>query len=150
MSGAAARRAEGSAGWRRALLVSIALNLFLAGLIVTHLAREKWYAGPKAPRIELLAATLPAADADKLRAEFEADAAAITPARAAFHQAQDAVRASFRVEPFDRAATERAMANLRNKRLALEDVLHAALAKAAQRMSVEGRNKIADWPPDNR
>lgn len=142
--------AGNSRGWRRALLVSIALNLFLAALVGAHLARKGWGAEEdlNKPHIERMAATLPAADAAKLRAQFQADEAIITPARAAYRAARDKVGAAFLAEPFDPAAADRALKELREVRFTLEIALHQALTKAAQQMSPAGRAKIATWTPD--
>src|SRR4051812_25620691 len=84
---------------RRLLLGSLALNLFFVGIIAALLVRT-----PELPdrsvaaRIERLAASLPPADGDKLRAEFRADRAAVNGTRAAYDNARETIRGVLRRE----------------------------------------------------
>ena len=143
---------------RRLLLVSLALNLFFVGLagavIVRNYASTPAANAPidrsAAARIDRLAATLPPADGQLLRAEFRAQAGSVEPARDAYRRAQDGVREILRTEPFDVPALRAAMAQTRTARLALDEALHDVMATAAARMSAEGRRKLADWPPGSR
>ena len=134
--------------WRWALGASIALNVFLVALIVTHLVGHRH--GEKHPRptmrIDSLAATLPPADGDKLRAALQARkdiAAAIDD----FHAAQDKVRAVLRAQPFDEAALRQAMAEAQARHRTVETAIHDLIAGVAGQMSQEGRAKLAEWPP---
>ena len=143
---------------RLLLLVSLALNLFFIAATGTLLARH--YLAPPAAvapidrsvagRIERLAATLPSADADILRAEFRADTARVETAQAAYRQAQDRVREALRAEPFDAPRLRAAMTETRNARPAFDQALQELIASAAAKMSKAGREKIADWPPRQR
>jgi uncharacterized membrane protein len=140
------------------LLGSLAVNLFFVGvggaLIVRGYMGAPAATAPfdrsAAARIERLAVTLPPADGEELRAEFRAQAAVVEPARDAFRQAQDAARAVLRTEPFEPAALRAAMARARGARQTLDEALQEVIAKAASRMSAEGRKKLADWPPGSR
>lgn len=143
---------------RLLLLCSLALNLFFVGAAGTLLARH-YLTVPAASapidrsvagRIERLAATLPAADADILRAEFRADTARVEAAQATYRQAQDRVREALRAEPFDPARLRAAMAETRSARPAFDQALQELIASAAGKMSKAGREKIADWPPRQR
>src|SRR5207302_9443454 len=91
------------------LLASLGLNLFFVGatgaLAARHYFAER--AATAAPldrsvaaRIERLAATLPPADADALRAEYRVNSATVDASREAYRKAQDDVRATLRGEPF--------------------------------------------------
>jgi uncharacterized membrane protein len=144
---------------RRLLLVSLALNLFLVGaggaLMARHYFAER--AVTTAPldrsvaaRIERLAATLPAGDADILRGEYRANAATVDAARETYRNAQDGVRAVLRAEPFQPDAMRAAMSQTRNARQAFDQLLQDVIASAAIRMSAAGRNALADWPPGQR
>ena len=133
--------------WRWALGASIALNVFLVALIAAHLVShrhgEKRF-GPTM-RIDSLAATLPAADGDKLRAALQARkdiAAAIDDFRAA----QDKVRAMLRSQPFDEAQLRQAMAEAQARHRVVESAIHDLIAGVAGQLSPEGRAKIAEWP----
>ncbi len=80
---------------RRIVLWSLALNLFFIGLVAALLVRL-YVVPPAAPapvdrsangRIERIAATLPAADAEVIRAEYRAKAAPVDAARDEFERA---------------------------------------------------------------
>jgi uncharacterized membrane protein len=137
-----------NARWRWVLGASIALNVFLVALIAAHLVGHRH--GEKRPRptmrIDMLAATLPPADGDKLRAALQARkdiAAAIDD----FHAAQDRVRAVLRAQPFDEAALRQAMAEAQARHRTVETAIHDLIAGVAGQMSQEGRDKLAEWPP---
>src|SRR6185437_1421691 len=102
MSLAHALSSPSTPGARYWLFGSLALNLFLIGIASALLIRE-----PEIPdrsigaRIERLASTLPASDADKLRAEFRAQREAVNGTRATYDNARNGIRAVLRREPFD-------------------------------------------------
>ena len=134
--------------WRWAFGASIALNVFFIALIVTHLVGHRH--GEKrvrpAMRIDGLAATLPPADGDKLRAALQARkdiGAAIDDLRAA----QDKVRAILRAQPFDEAALRQAMTEVQARHRVAETAIHDLIAGVAGQLSPEGRAKLAEWPP---
>jgi len=136
------------------LLVSLSLNLFFLGVFAAYGVRH-YFSAPSAPnvidrspaaRIERLAATLPSADADKLRSEFRNRQAAVEVARENYRGAQDVVRRILRAEPFDPTAMRAAMTDTRAARQALDQSLQGVIVAASEQMSVAGRNKLADWP----
>src|SRR2546430_12806475 len=97
---------------RRLLVGSLALNLFFIGTIgalaVRHYVMPAQPAATERPRtaaarIERLAAPLPAADAEKLRAAFRAREAAAEGARDALHRPPEHLPAALRAQPFDAA-----------------------------------------------
>jgi uncharacterized membrane protein len=136
------------------LLVSLALNLFFVGVGAAYVVRHYFSAPPAATaidrspaaRIERLAATLPAADAEKLRSAFHAQQATVDAAREGYLSAQDSIRRALRAEPFDPAAMRATMADTRAARQAFDLMLQGVVATAAEQMSVAGRNRLADWP----
>jgi uncharacterized membrane protein len=136
------------------LLVSLALNLFFVGVGAAYVVRHYFSAPPAATaidrspaaRIDRLAATLPAADAEKLRGEFRRQQAGVDAARDNYRRLQDVIRQTLRAEPFDPAAMRTAMAEARAARQAFDHALQGVVAAAAEQMSVAGRNKLADWP----
>ncbi|OYW43683.1 MAG: hypothetical protein B7Z45_00780 [Azorhizobium sp. 12-66-6] len=158
MTGGAIRM--GTSQPRRLLLVaSLALNLFFVGLAVAvaiQEARERTavpapVALDRSPaaRIDRLAAALPAADAQALRTRFQGALGVIDAAQTASRVAQDKVRAALAAEPFDSAAADTALTQLREARRALWRALHGVIIAAAGEMSAEGRARLASWvPPD--
>jgi uncharacterized membrane protein len=135
------------------LLISLALNLFFLGLItagpVRHLLhhRQPLVIEPTrsaAERIDRLAGTLPADDADNLRAAFRTKERTLESAHAAYRKAQESRRGSLRAEPFDVSALRSAMADLPATRQSLDTVLQDVIAAASTEMSPAGRNKLAD------
>jgi uncharacterized membrane protein len=136
------------------LIGSLALNLFFIGTIVSLAARS--YVAPQpvaterprtaAARIERLAAPLPAADAEKLRAAFRARAGAAEGARDALNKAYERAQASLRADPFEPAALRAALAEARAARPAYDQIMQDILLTGATAMSSEGRQKLADWP----
>jgi uncharacterized membrane protein len=133
------------------LFGSLALNLFLVGIASALLIRE-----PEIPnrgiaaRIERLASTLPPSDADKLRAEFSAQRAAVNGTRGSYDRARDAIRAVLRRQPFDATAMSEAMGKARAARQEFDQVMQGIMVKAAGEMSPIGREKLAEWPPGRR
>jgi uncharacterized membrane protein len=98
-------------------------------------------------RFDRIAENLPSDDAEILRAEVTADANKIAAAQADLQLSQEEVRKSLRAEPFDAGAMRTAMAENRNARDNFDVTLHDMVASAAAKMSVVGRSKLADWPP---
>jgi len=138
------------------LIGSLALNLFFVGT-VGALAVRHYFAPPQpmmpspprtaAARIERLAAALPAADAEKLRATFRARETAAEGARETLTRSFEAIQAALRTEPFDAAKLRAAMTEARPARAAFEQIMQEIIATSAPTMSAEGRAKLAEWPP---
>jgi uncharacterized membrane protein len=140
----------------RVLLIgSLALNLFFIGTITALAIRH--YLAPSQPvalerprtaaaRIERLAAPLPAADAEKLRAAFRAREAAAEGGRDTLNRAFDRIQSALRAEPFDGAQLRAAFGAARAARPVYEQAMQDILAAAAGEMSHAGRDKLADWP----
>jgi uncharacterized membrane protein len=136
------------------LLVSLALNLFFIGAAVAlawrHYAwdrREAWTPGA---RVERLAASLPSADADKLRAAFRTHMPAIEQARAAYRAAHERLRESLRAEPYNADAVRAAMADIRAARAKLDEALQDTILSASAQMGPDSRRALADWTPSRR
>jgi len=142
---------------RSILLVSLALNLFVIG-VGGALAARHFLADGSAPepartaaaRIDRLAATLPGADAEILRAEFRARAVSVEAANTQYRRAQDRIRNALRAEPFRVEPMRAAMAETRATRQRLGEALEDVIASAAVKMSSDGRHKLADWTPPQR
>jgi uncharacterized membrane protein len=147
--------AVGDRASRAWLFVSLGLNLFFLGVLGATAVRQAWLQPPAAfepsrsaaERIDRLAATLSAPDAEKLRAQFRARQPALETAHSAYRRTQDAVRAALRAEPFDVEALRAAMAETRVARQALDRALHEVVSAAAAEMWPAGRNSLANWSP---
>jgi uncharacterized membrane protein len=136
------------------LLTSLALNVLFVGAAgavavrytgtvpLAHVAEIEHDA---ASRLNRIAATLPSPDAAIMQAELRVDAEKIAAAQADLRLSRQALRDSLRAEPFDANAMRAAMAAARTAREAFEQVLQGVIVTAAAKMSVVGRNKLADW-----
>lgn len=130
------------------LLSSLALNLFFIGIAIAMAVRP-----PPARiwdrdifiRTERLAEGLPKADGAILVAQLNANRATIENTQKQYRAAQNAIRESFRKEPFDAAAMRAAMSETRSARQAFDVAVQDAFAKAATEMSQAGRVALADW-----
>jgi uncharacterized membrane protein len=138
------------------LIGSLALNLFFVGtlgaLALRHFVAPSQPAETERPRtaaarLERLAAPLPAADAEKLRAAFRAHAAEAESARDALNRAYERVQAALRAQPFDAAPLRTAMAEARAARPLYEMEMQDIFVAGAAGMSPEGRARLAEWPP---
>jgi uncharacterized membrane protein len=96
-------------------------------------------------RLDRMASTLPSTDAQLIRAELRADEEKVAAAQADLRLSQEEVRNSLRAEPFDLAAMRAAMEQVQVARENYHSVLHELIEATAARMSVVGRNKLADW-----
>jgi len=148
---------EGGARVRWLLLGSLALNLFFmgaAGAVALRytssvpLATVARIDHNVASRLDRIAMSLPPADSDVMRAQLRHDAERVAAAQADLRLSQEAVRKSLRAERFDPEATRLAMADNRTARDSFDQVLHDTIAAAAAKMSVVGRNKLAEWPSE--
>jgi uncharacterized membrane protein len=145
---------EGAARARWMLLTSLALNVCFVGAAgavafrftgtvpLTTVAQINHNA---ADRLIHIAATLPVNDAQVMRTELRADAEKVATAQADLLLAREDLRNSLRAEPFNADAMRAAMQESRAARDNFDSVLHDVIASAASRMSVVGRNKLADW-----
>jgi uncharacterized membrane protein len=138
------------------LLISLALNLFFLGLISAGPVRHLFHPHQRAvvepmrnaaERIDRLASTLPAEDADKLRAAFGTKQRTLESAHAAYRKAQESMLGTLRAEPFDVSALHSAMAEVRGARQSLDAAFQDVIATAATEMSPAGRSKLAEWTP---
>jgi uncharacterized membrane protein len=133
------------------LVVSLALNLFLVGVVAAYQLRTLVppVQATTQLRIEQIAETLPSADAARLEAIFRNRAGELSEYTAAIRQAQDRQRDGFRAQPFDPKPVDAAMTATRFNHDAAKRVIHEIILQAAEQMSPEGRAKLADWasPP---
>jgi uncharacterized membrane protein len=142
---------QGSPRWL--LLGSLALNLFFIGVAVAMAMRAPApsYWDPNVfVRVERLAATLPAADADILRGQIKTNHGAIEETQAKYHSARARIHDLLRQEPFDVDAMRAAMAQTRAARLTFDQTIQGVFADIAAKISPAGRQALANWPPGRR
>ena len=133
------------------LLGSLALNLFFIGITIASLVR-----GPvpgtggsnMAARIERIAVTLPPADADKLRGQFQGIRTAVEATRGNFEDSREATRETLRRDPFSADAMRAALAQVRAARQNYDQVMHGIVVGAAERMTAEGRRDLSKFRAD--
>jgi uncharacterized membrane protein len=146
---AAVRR--GSSRWL--LLGSLALNLFFVGIAVAMAVRA-----PSPPtwdrnvfvRVDRIAATLPAPDADLLRGEINAHKAELETAQSQYFAAREQIHVVLRQDGFKVEDMRAAMVKTRAARQNFDQILQGIFANAAAKMSHAGRLALADWPPDRK
>ena len=135
------------------LIVSLALNLFFIGAASTLALRQFFEPAQTAAvqtqrtaagRIEFLAAPLPPADAEKLRASFRTQATPAEQARGALNRALDHLQAALRKQPFDPADLRAALLEIRTTRPVYEQVMGDLYFAAVVEMSTEARLKLAN------
>jgi uncharacterized membrane protein len=145
-------RATGELGrpWRSVLVVSLAVNLLLAGVIGAWLARPMFRGPPPRPEIarviERVSNRLPENDAVVLRRAYESHRAELAQQIARVRDARAAVRRALLAEPLDPDALSAAMAEVHAAREEVEDVMQAVMRDAAVSMSPEGRRTLASGP----
>ena len=141
-------------GYARWLLpVSLALNVCFVGAASAVAYR---YTG-EAPlssvelmnfgamdRLDRVAAALPPADADVMRAEMRTDEERIAGAQADLRLTQEEARDTLRAEPFNADALRTAMQRVQVARERYHVIMHEVLETAVPKMSVVGRNKLAN------
>jgi|SRR5581483_5717464 len=95
-------------------------------------------------RLDRVATGLPPADAEVMREEIRADEERIAGAQADLRLTQEEARDTLRAEPFNADALRTAMQHVQVARDHYHVVLHEVLEAAAPKMSVVGRNKLAN------
>lgn len=138
---------------RRVLLVaSIVLNVFLIGVIGAGLAaRHGVFHSPhdrparpfEMPSPRKIRAVLPEADQPVAEAIFAAHRDEVRQKIRAMAEARRAVAAAMRAEPFDRAALDAALAELRSREAELASTVQQAIADLVEKIDAESRGRIA-------
>lgn len=146
------------ARWLKIALVgSVALNLFLAGVIGAWVLRPQFVersasaspptAGSIASR---MAARLPNADRPILHQAFEAHEREIGEHFKQWRMAQQMTRLALRNDPYDGDAFTAAFERAQEARDKFQMAIHQATREAAGRMSHDGRMKLAQSPGSSR
>lgn len=143
-----------------ALFASLALNLFLGGVMVGRwlapqppaAAFEAGGFGGLIANMRAAAAMLPAEQQAALREAMGHHRTEIRQELIALRDARQAALATLAGEPFDRGATEAAFVELQMRSQAVQTAIHEAMLDAAERLPVEARRHLVEsgrhWPGD--
>ena len=138
-----------------ALIVSLALNLFLGGLMI-----GRWVSGPPHHRaaaaergpggepgriLQRMAGSLPQEHRPAFEAVIGRHQERIVVLATQAREARAQVRDVLNKEPFDRAALDRAFETVRTRNDALQTEIQATIAEAAAALPPEARRQLADW-----
>ncbi len=126
--------------WAIVLFSSLALNLFIGGMIVSHLS----FYGRDAARSDAFGLRDASRQMDKdtraaMRGMWSERADEMRPLFEAIRQARQDTIAALGAEPFDKAALETALANSRAASVASQEAFHAALVDSAAELTPEQR-----------
>ena len=119
------------------LVVSLAFNFFLVGWMGARWVYDA-HAGPKFS-VSRLVRDLPDEQRDAVLAVFETQRDNVYEAMGNLRDARHEVSNVMLSEPFDVEAAERALAELRAKSAAMQEIMHAALLEAAVNLPPEAR-----------
>lgn len=139
------------------LVASVALNLFLAGVVGAWLVRPAIFRPSPGPALALglpadrlaerISRRLPASDKPIFRDAFKKHEQDIWLRLEDWREAQQMSRRSLRADPFDPAAFSAAFNRVQEARLGYQTAVHQAMREAAAAMSREGRVKLTQPPP---
>lgn len=139
------------------LIASLALNLFLGGLMAGRwfsagphrqapfAQAERRPAGEPSRFFDRMAAALPPEHRGTFEAAVGKHRERVVQAAGEAREAREQVRDVLRKEPFDRAALDRAFDTVRTRNTALQMEIQAAIADGAAGLPAEARERLADW-----
>lgn len=132
------------------LFASVALNLFLAGIVTTHWWRPFFHERPRGVEevVERVTRSLGEKDASMVRATFQASQPKLATLLADLQQARRDVRAKLTAEPFDPAAFHAAINTAHSKREAYDQAMRDVIVQAVDQLSPDGRQHL--WSRERR
>lgn len=135
-------------GW--ALVASLALNLFLAGVIGARFWREHWRDGPERASFGAfgpmgrIAGALPEAGRAKVKAAMEARQQEMRERSREFRRARTEAMQALSAEAYDRGRAEAAFAESRRRADAMSEVVHATMIEASSQLTPEERKAFRE------
>ncbi|QJE72809.1 periplasmic heavy metal sensor [Aerophototrophica crusticola] len=120
-----------------ALVISVSLNLLVAGLMLGHHLSGRGGRGGN-PSLDRLFATVPDEIRREVRRAMSEDGQAREARRQALREARQQVAAALGARPFDPAAADAALANLRAHGEQVADKLHATLVRTMAEAQANG------------
>ena len=136
--------------WRLALIVSLALNLLLAGVVGVWAVRPMFRGPPPPPEfgrvIEHMTHRLNDSDAAILKRAYDEHREDMNRLTGNVRDARQKVRRALQTEPFDPDALKSAMDDVRAARSTVEEAIQDVMRSGAAAMSPEGRHMLARGP----
>ena len=140
-------------------VVSLAINLLIAGVVAGHLLSGRHHIGrepemmrgdnrmpdrPGEAVIQRMTAAVPAENRAVFMAVIAEHRQQIADAGRQVRDARIKVRDAMAADPFDRAKLDQAFAELRERSQQLQASLHATVSDAASKLPPEARARLAD------
>ena len=128
-----------------ALIVSLALNLFLAGVVGMRLWREhQWRERAAGGPLARITSAIPESARDKVKAVVEPRQQELRDRGREFRRARNEAMQTLGVEPFDRGRAVAAFGEARQRANAMSDFMQAVLIEAAATLTPEERRQFRE------
>ncbi|MDR3436343.1 periplasmic heavy metal sensor [Telmatospirillum sp.] len=131
--------------FRWLLPASLTLNVFLCAALIAHLGWDRRHQPPPPPgtMLDQMARDLPPEDAQILRQSLAPSLSEIDKAHRAEEGLPQRLQAILGREPFDKAAFKELLVQSQRAR----EILNEVLPEAIEKLSPEGRRRLAVWRP---
>ncbi len=135
-------------GW--ALVASLALNLFLAGVIGVRFWREHWREGPERVMagafgpMGRIAAAMPDSSRAKVKAVMEIRQQEVRERGREYRRARSEAMQALSAEAYDKSRAEAAFAEARRRADAMSEVVHAAMIEASSQLTPDERKAFRE------
>jgi len=140
----------GSGRWLKILLmVSLGINLLIAGMVVGNALNNKPGRPPSADTVAFLAFALPKEHRDALRAQLISRRAELRANRAALADMRRQMIVALEAEPFEMAAVEAILQRQRDLFLELGRLAHSALLERIEMLTPEERASYVESLKNN-
>ena len=135
-------------GW--ALVASLALNLFLAGVIGVRFWREHWREAPERAMagafgpMGRIAGSMPESSRAKVKAVMETRQQQLRESGREYRRARAEAMQALSAEAYDKGRAEAAFAEARRRADAMSEVVHAAMIEASSQLTPEERKAFRE------
>lgn len=135
-------------GW--ALVASLALNLFLAGVIGVRFWREHWRGPPERAMagafgpMGRIAGAMPESSRAKVKALMETRQQEVRERGREYRRARTEAMQALSADAFDRSRAEAAFAEARRRADAMSEGVHAAMIEASSQLTPEERKAFRE------
>lgn len=127
-----------------ALVASVGLNLFLGGLMAARMLKSSGEREARMPApVARLFDQLPETARESMQGAMRQRQGEMRQRVQSMRAARQSVAEKLGAEPYDRAAVEAALAELRQRQIDMRGVFHGALAETAAGLPVDQRRQIA-------
>lgn len=135
-------------GW--ALVASLALNLFLAGMIGVRFWREHWRESPERAMagtfgpMGRITGAMPESSRDKVKAVMETRQQEVRERGREYRRARTEAMQALSADAFDRSRAEAAFAEARRRADAMSEGVHAAMIEASSQLTPDERKAFRE------